>query len=677
MTIASAATVGISSTATAAVTGTAISSPTSYQVLDANLGTFGPDLGESAEPPALPQVRVTGTATTSGPGDAVQVLVAIPLKRLSGMAPMVPVDISDPVPVGPDGRFAVDVNMPPINARIVALPADLESEEQALAAIFDEGGPFRPTTVLGGGPVSASLPGLGGFSLAIRGQRQGFGLISPAGFPELGYGEGPSLSFGAFGGVTAGAIGSAEGDFALNFLGAAGISSHYNAARGGLTVNGARAYLRDHIPVDADELPAPKVEQTVDFQTGGQTVVQTQDVYVAADAADDPNIVPLEGGYRASGLQLQRTSVQDHDGRQISVTDRFRSTNGAAHKIDVLYAEGLSILAYDARWPFGGGGGCGLMPCFAPTFEGPLSGLNPVGLDRLAPLDDVEDPELPRFEPPAFRIPWETGAQWETRSHAEAMTAPSTATSTVYTRLPNASALFGAFIDFARSEGEAEPAAIPSTYGAVTYGTRPDSGLFVSDPLMVGMLLGGTSTQYVSRFVRTVPAGGDTTIAQVYSTGTTQAEVEALAVAAEKRLTPETPAPAPTPSAPPVAPPAPPTAPVARKAPRKLSTSSKLQRTKKGQYRFRFSGRLALPSGVTTSACRAGNGTVTVQIKAGANTISTRRVKLDRNCKYAVRINFRSAKRFGKRSRLAVVTKWSGNRVLGPKPAKRFTIKVR
>ena len=74
----------------------------------------------------------------------------IPLKRLGAMAPIIPIDISEPIPVGPDGSFAVDVNTPPINSRIVALPVALESEEQALPAFFDEGGPFRPTTVLGG-----------------------------------------------------------------------------------------------------------------------------------------------------------------------------------------------------------------------------------------------------------------------------------------------------------------------------------------------------------------------------------------------------------------------------------------------------------------------------------------------------------------------------------------------
>lgn len=678
LTFATAATAGLSSTANAAVTGTSITSPTQNQILDINLGAISPVLGETLGLPPLPQTRVTGRATTSGAtGNAVQVFVVIPLKRLGGMVPIFPIDSTDPIPVDADGSFAVDVNTPPINSRIVALPVDL-TEEQARAAFFDEGGPFRPTTVLGGIAASASIPDLGNFSFAVRGQRQGFGLVGPAGFADFGPEAGPLNSFGALGGVTSGTIGSAEGDFALNFLGAAGISSRYNAARNGLTVDGSRAYLRDHIPVGTDVLPAPTTERSVDFQTGGQTIVQTQDVYVATNAADSPYIVPLEGGYRPSGLQLQRTSVQDHDGRQISVTDRFRSTNGAAHRVDVLYAEGLTILPYDSSWIIGGGGGgCGIM-CLLPTFEGPLAGLNPTGLSSLsslAPLDDPEGPEFPTFEPPAFRIPWETGAQWEARSHADPMTAPGTATSTVFTRLPNASALLGAFLTLIESEGESPVPAIPSTYGAITYGTRPDSGLFVADPIGIGALLGGTSTQYVSRFVRDVPAGGDTTIAQVYSTGTTQAEAEALAAAAEKRLAPAAPAPAPTPR--PIAPPAPPTPAAARKTPRKLSGASKLQRTTSGQYRFRFTGRLSLPSGVTKAACRAGRGTVTVQIKAGANTISTRRATLDRNCKYSVRINFRSAKRFGKRTRLTVVTKWSGNRVLGPKPAKRFTVKVR
>lgn len=677
MTIATAATAGLSSTATAAVTSTSITSPTPYEVVDADYS--GVSIGGEA-PPELPTLRVTGTATTDGSSPNEVVVAAV--VRFGPTT--IPLALPIPVPVAADGSFAADVPVPPINAHIVAFPADGESPdvvEDALRGV----GPFRGVPVLGGGALSAEIPNLGNLSLAVRGQRQGVAAIAPAGFAALvglpfGIGDLP-LTIGLLGGVTSGAFGDAPGDFGLSFMGAGGITDQYNDARGGVMVDGTRGYLRDHIPVGGDELPLPTVERTVDRRTGGQTIVQTQPVYVAVNPAEDPDSGWLEDGYRPSGLELQRTTVQNHDGRQVTVTDRFRSTDGRAHKIDLLYAEGLSILPYNGRSPLEI---ClPILPCEGenegPEFPFPLSA-PPFGSDALtgdlSAFAEAAEPGFPTFDPPAFRIPWETGETWESRSHAEPLSAPSGAVSTLYTRLPNLSRLVPAFMALG-SESPEPTLPITSTYGAITFGTRPDSGLFVSDPFTVGAVLGGASTQFVARFVRDVPAGGNATIAQVYSTGNTPAETEALAAAAERRLTPI--AIADPPPAPPIAPPAPPapTSPAAaRKAPRKLTASSSLKRTKNGRYRFRFSGRLALPSGVKPSACRAG-GTVMIQIKAGSNTISTRRVKLDRKCRYAVRVDFRSAKRFGKRKRLTAVAKWSGNRTLKAKTAKRFTVKVR
>jgi hypothetical protein len=672
--VAAAATAGLSSTASAAVLSTSITSPTPNQVVD---GDYREVIVDSDAPPELPTMRVTGAATTDGSGpNAVVVAVVVPMKLLGTM---LPIGGSEPVDVAADGGFAADVPIPPINAQVVAVPADLASTVPLEDAVLDNAGPYRAVPVLGGGAMSGELPGLGSLSLSIRGQQQGFGVIGPAGFASL---DGALFTIGALGGVTSGAYGGVSGDVGLSFMGAGGISDQYNDARGGLMVDGVRGYLRDHIPVGSDELPLPTVRRTVEGQTGGQTIVQTQPIYVAVDPTEDPDSGLLAGGYRASGLELERTTTQGHHGRQVSVSDRFRSTDGAAHRIDVLYAEGLNLLPYNGRTPFEG---ClPIVPCSddsegpLPLAAGPFAVSNPLagGVSLLA---EPEPPTEPSFEPPAFRIPWETGDRWESRSHADALTAPTTATSTIYTRLPSAARLLGALASIDGGPSAATPP-ITSTYGAITFGTRPDAGLFVSDPLTIGAMLGGVSTQFVARFVRSVPAGGETLITQAYSTGMARSEVEALAAAAERALTPTVIADLPPtpPGRPPVAPPAPPTPPAARKAPRKLTTSSSLERTQKGRYRFRFRfrGRLALPPGVPRSACRAG-GTVTVQIKAGRNTISTRRARLSRTCRYTVRVNFRSAKRFGNRKRLTVVITWSGNRMLVAKPAKRFTVRVR
>lgn len=679
MTIATAvAAAGLSSTANAAVLSTSITSLTPDQVVDADYS-----IDHTTETAFdMPTLRVTGTASTddSSP-NAVMVGVVIPMKLLGTV---LPIGASEPVDVGADGSFAADVPVPPINARIIAVPAELESSDQIEDAVLNGTGPFQAVPVLGGGSMAGEVPEIGSFSLSIRGQRDGFGVVAPAGFAALG---GTPFTLGALGGITSGAYGAVSGDVGVSFMGSSGISDQYNDARGGLMVDGVRGYLRDHIPVGGDELPLPTVRRTVDQQAGGQTVIQTQPVYVAVDPTEDPDSGRLAGGYRSSGLELERTTIQGHHGRQISVSDRFRSTDGAAHRVDVLYAEGLNILPYNGRSPFVG---ClPVVPCDDDDYEyddvdagdGPFALPSRLG-SAVAPLADPDspaDPVMPSFELPAFRIPWETGDRWESRSHADPLTAPAHAVSTVYTRLPSAARLLNAFLALVEDPARATPP-VTSTYGAITFGTRPDTGLFVSDPMTIGALLGGVSTQFVARFVRDVPAGAQTLITQVYSTGTTPAEVETLAAEAERGLTPTLIVDRrPTPAAPPIGPPAslaPPAPPAAPKTPRKLTTTSSRKRTRKGQYRFRFTGRLALPSGVPASACRAG-GVVSVQIKAGRNTISTRRTKLDRKCRYAVRVNFGSAKRFGKRKRLTVVTKWSGNRALRAKTAQRTTIRVR
>lgn len=678
--------------ANAVVTSTSITSHAPNAVIDADYGRIDVTAPETH---ALQTIRVTGKATTTGAGPhLVRVGVVIPLTLFNNT---LPIAFSDEVEVAADGTFSATVMAPPINARLVALPEELTDANALQAALVDGTGPFKWTPVLGGFAVAGEAPGIGSLSLAIRGQEHGFGLVAPPGIPSFGGTGlplgGMAVSIGALGGVTSGAYGDTAGDVGLSFMGAGGITDQYNDARGGLTVDGTRAYLRDHIPLSADELPLPAASRSVNYENGGQVVVHTQPIYVAANPADDPDAAPLPGGYRPSGLVLERTTVQDHDGRQISVVDRFRSTDGAAHRVDVLYSEGLNLLAYNGRSP-----DIGCIPIvtacdddydldFSPLLTGPASDAGPFASVLSAGIDDdvslLAEPTFPTFDPPAFRIPWETGNTWERRSHAEPLSAPATPTSTIYTRLPSAGRLLAAALRAASGGGGSLMFPMPevpvtSTYGAITFGTRPDSGLFVSDPYTIGLLLGGVSTQFVARFVRDVPAGGLTEISQVYSTGTTPAEVETLAAQAEQRLLPIFVPPIPGPT-PPLAPPAPAPAPQEspRKTPRKLTTSSSLKRTKRGEYRFRFRGGLTLPSGVSRSACRAGGGTVMVQIKAGRNTISTRRVKLSRTCRYDVRINFRSAKRFGNRKRLTVVTKWSGNRALAAKPAKRFTVKVR
>lgn len=89
-------------------------------------------------------------------------------------------------------------------------------------------------------------------------------------------------------------------------------------------------------------------------------------------------------------------------------------------------------------------------------------------------------------------------------------------------------------------------------------------------------------------------------------------------------------------------------------------------------YRFRTSGTLALPAGVTQAqGCSA--GVVSVQVKRGATTVSTRRANLRRNCTYSSSVTFTNRRRLGSSGRLRFTARFLGNTVLERKTAQTRT----
>ena len=98
------------------------------------------------------------------------------------------------------------------------------------------------------------------------------------------------------------------------------------------------------------------------------------------------------------------------------------------------------------------------------------------------------------------------------------------------------------------------------------------------------------------------------------------------------------------------------------------------RRDRRRPYRFRTRGRLLRPAGVTPAAgCR---GTVTVQVKAGRRTISARRARLRRTCRFGSRVTFRRPARLG-RGRLKFVVRFSGNRAVAPGSARTLRVRAR
>ena len=90
-------------------------------------------------------------------------------------------------------------------------------------------------------------------------------------------------------------------------------------------------------------------------------------------------------------------------------------------------------------------------------------------------------------------------------------------------------------------------------------------------------------------------------------------------------------------------------------------------------YRFTTSGTLALPANVTKA--QGCSGQVSIQIKAGKKTISTRRAKLTRTCTYrsAVRFTIRDRVR---RGALNVTARYLGNDVFLPLRGRRQSVRV-
>lgn len=108
---------------------------------------------------------------------------------------------------------------------------------------------------------------------------------------------------------------------------------------------------------------------------------------------------------------------------------------------------------------------------------------------------------------------------------------------------------------------------------------------------------------------------------------------------------------------------------------RGISARVSPRRDRSAPFRFRTTGRLALPSGVPASeGC---TGRVAVQVKALRKTLSTRRVSLTSGCAYASRVSFRDRKRFTRSGRLKFTVRFLGNDRINAIRAKAVNVRTR
>ncbi len=102
---------------------------------------------------------------------------------------------------------------------------------------------------------------------------------------------------------------------------------------------------------------------------------------------------------------------------------------------------------------------------------------------------------------------------------------------------------------------------------------------------------------------------------------------------------------------------------VSRLTPKSLSSQVSPSRVRRSPYLFTITGRLALPAGVRSSdGC--GEGIVSVQVKVGSRTVSSRRVGLRNDCSYRSTVSFTSRQRLGRSGRLKFTSRFLGNKVL-------------
>jgi len=112
----------------------------------------------------------------------------------------------------------------------------------------------------------------------------------------------------------------------------------------------------------------------------------------------------------------------------------------------------------------------------------------------------------------------------------------------------------------------------------------------------------------------------------------------------------------------------------ARVRPRSVVVTVTPGRDRRAPYRFVTRGRLSLPSGLSpATSCQGGR--VSVQIKRGTRTLSTRRVNLRSNCTFSTSVSFARARRLA-RGTLKVTARFLGNAVLLPRAAPSRTVRA-
>lgn len=488
--------------ASAAVSTTTVTAPAPDSVFDLKLEDLSGGFG------GIDPVAVTGVAPGAADGDELWLGCSL---TVNGLGVFVPLS-SGPVEV--EGQaFSGEIVPPPVTCRVRAVPLDEDDGTYAFLKTDAELAPYAGPRALGGAYLKQSSsidtdergaaaraddPTAVDFFVNARGQGRGFAATSGFGLPGGGTG-----GFGIFGGLLATApiddtawrllLGPSGG---LGGFGAIGEGDPTDLSKYGLVVDGAPALI---FPVLGDQR-AKVTSRTVDPTTGDTTIVESTPVAK----------VVLDGGsgdFAESGVRIERTTTQDKEGRQITFSDVFRSTDGAAHRVEARY-NASAISAF-----FSGGGTIPEIP------EGEL----PDDLAEL--LGEIQT------EPASFRIPWATGDEYRVPAVGETFGPAPAGRTTIWVHGPRLDlAKVGELIEnpptgttVSRPSAPSAPAAaradgaeVPRGEGAITFDDAPSNVKFLS------------RGSFVANFVRDVPAGGTASVKHTYSQDLTPESLKEL-----------------------------------------------------------------------------------------------------------------------------------------------------
>ncbi len=109
------------------------------------------------------------------------------------------------------------------------------------------------------------------------------------------------------------------------------------ATRSQIQVDGANGYLADtakQISENATGLPAVSFSYDFDPSNGDLTIHDSEPVVMCPEATYPPSSASCPS-FEPTGVRIDRTIVQNHDGHLVTFSDDYVSTDGKAHSVDI------------------------------------------------------------------------------------------------------------------------------------------------------------------------------------------------------------------------------------------------------------------------------------------------------------------------------------------------------